>query len=164
MKRVPTYKSAIQLVGLVVRTNNANEQNPTTGKIGPLVSDYFSQGMANTIPNRVKPGVTFSVYTDYESDHLGDYTYLIGEEVSSFEDIPAGLHRITIPASDYQRFTTPAGEMPMVVINAWQAIWQMDEKALGGVRSYLADFEVYDERAIDPNNAVVDVYIGTKGI
>ncbi|MGE3319607.1 MAG: GyrI-like domain-containing protein [Candidatus Berkiella sp.] len=164
MKSVATYKPDILLVGLTVRTNNTNEQNPATGKIGPLVSDYFSQGMATTIPNRVNPGVTFSVYTDYESDHHGDYTYLIGEEVSSFEDIPSGLHRITIPASDYQRFTTPSGQMPMVVINAWQAIWQMDETALGGVRAYQADFEVYDDRAIDPNNAVVDVYIGTKAV
>lgn len=164
MKNVATYKPEIQLVGLSLRTHNANEQNPATGKIGPLVADYFSQGTFNQIPHRVNPGVTYSVYTDYESDHHGDYTYFIGEEVSSFDNIPDGLHRITIPASDYQRFTTPAGQMPNIVINAWQAIWQMDEKTLGGKRAYSADFEVYDERALDPNNAVVDVYIGTVGV
>ena len=164
MKKVPTYKPAIQLVGLTVRTNNANEQNPATGKIGPLVSDYFSQGTASSILHRANPGVTFSVYTDYESDHQGDYTYFIGEEVSSFDDIPVGLQRLTIPQSDYQRFTTAPGQMPMVVIEAWQKIWQMDTVALGGERSYVADFEIYDERAMDPNKAIVDVYIGTKAV
>jgi len=164
MKKVPTYKAAIQLVGLTVRTNNANEQNPATGKIGPLVSDYFSQATSSSILHRVNPGITFSVYTDYESDHHCDYTYFIGEEVSSFDDIPVGLYRITIPGSDYQRFTTHSGQMPLVVINAWRAIWQMDTKALGGERSFIADFEIYDERAMDPNKAVVDVYIGTKAV
>jgi predicted transcriptional regulator YdeE len=32
----------------------------------------------------------------------------------------------------------------------------------GGKRQYLADFEVYDQRAANPNSAVVDIYIGIK--
>lgn len=31
---------------------------------------------------------------------------------------------------------------------------------LGGQRAYKADFEVYDQRAADPNSAVLDIYIG----
>ena len=52
--------------------------------------------------------------------------------------------------------------MPGIVVEAWQKIWQMSDSELGGVRSYIADFEIYDERAFDPQNAVVDIYIGIK--
>ena len=109
---------------------------------------------------RINPGVTYSVYTEYESDETGDYTYFIGEEVSDLgaqdqnQFIP-----LAIPASRYQKFTTAPGQMPEVVIKAWQAIWQMGSSDFGGERRYLADFEVYDHRASDPAQAVVDIYI-----
>ncbi len=38
----------------------------------------------------------------------------------------------------------------------------MDYASLGGVRAYIADFEVYDHRSIDPQNTVLDIYIGVK--
>ena len=50
--------------------------------------------------------------------------------------------------------------MPDVVIQAWQHIWTMNGAQLGGKRKYLVDFEVYDQRAMDPNNAIADIYIG----
>ncbi len=34
---------------------------------------------------------------------------------------------------------------------------------LGGKRKYIADFEVYDQRAANPNQAVIDIYIGIEG-
>ena len=39
----------------------------------------------------------------------------------------------------------------------------MEEKDLGGKRSYIADFEVYDQRAADSSHAIVDIYIGVEG-
>jgi predicted transcriptional regulator YdeE len=36
----------------------------------------------------------------------------------------------------------------------------MDSVDFGGRRKYIADFEVYDDRAVDPENAAVDIYIG----
>ena len=41
-------------------------------------------------------------------------------------------------------------------------IWKMTSKDFGGERSYLTDFEVYDERAVDLTNTIVDIYIGLK--
>lgn len=162
MQKSAVTKPTIKLIGLTTRTSNQQEQNPATAKIGALVQQYFSQGIANKILDRTTPGVTYSVYTDYESDHHGEYTYFIGEEVSSVNDIPTGLQLITIPQSQYQRFTTQAGPMPTVVIQAWQNIWQMSPQDLGGQRRYIADFEIYDERATDPNKSVVDIYIGIQ--
>ena len=52
--------------------------------------------------------------------------------------------------------------MPMLCVDAWQQIWQMDQRAFGGKRTYRADFEVYDHRAADPERAVFDIYLGIE--
>jgi predicted transcriptional regulator YdeE len=155
-------KSEIKLVGLTARTNNKNEMNPKTAKIVELAGRFWTQNIASQIQNRKNPGVTLSVYTDYASDEHSDYTYFIGEEVSSFESIPSGFQKLIIPAAKYQKFTTSPGKMPDVVIDAWQQIWKMSASDFEGARAYLADFEVYDHRAIDPTNASLDIYIGIK--
>lgn len=162
MKKELTNKSEIKLVGLTARTNNKNEMNPATSKIGELAGRFWGQNVAGQISNRKNPGVTLSIYTEYDSDEHGDYTYFIGEEVSSFESVPPEFNKLTIPAAKYQKFTTPSGKMPEVVINAWQQIWKMSANDFGGKRAYVADFEVYDQRAIDPDNSSLDIYIGIK--
>jgi predicted transcriptional regulator YdeE len=150
-------------MGLKVRTNNQNEFNLETAKIGPCVMKYFQEHWGHKIPNRKNPGVTLCAYTEYESDFQGDYTYYIGEEVSSIDSLPEGLHELLIPAQPYIRFTAGPGPMPNVDIEAWQKIWTMSENELGGTRNYKTDFEVYDERARDPQNTVLDLYIGIEG-
>lgn len=160
MKKELIHRDEIKLVGLTARTNNKNEMNPETGKIGGMVGDFFGNQWASKIAHRKNPGVTLAVYTEYASNEHGDYTYFIGEEVSAFDHIPEGMRTLIIPATHYQKFTTPSGKMPGIVIQAWQAIWKMTPTELGGQRAYQADFEVYDQRAQDPANSVLDIYIG----
>lgn len=97
MQKTLSKQEEIKLIGLKVRTNNTTEANWMHGKIFPLVQQYFSQQLANKIPNRKQPGTTLCVYTEYESDHTGNYTYYIGEIVTSLNNIPEGLHPLTIP-------------------------------------------------------------------
>lgn len=162
MKKELVDKSMVKLVGLAVRTNNKNEMNPQAAKIGELAGRFWSQNVAAEIPHRKNPGVTLAIYTEYDSNEHGDYTYFIGEEVSSFENAPEQLQTLTIPAAKYQKFTTPSGKMPEVVIHAWQKIWGMSASDFEGERAYAADFEVYDQRASDPSNTCMDIYIGVK--
>lgn len=162
MKKELAHKSEIKLIGLSARTNNKNEMDSQKAKIGESAGRYWSQNIASQIPNRKNPGVTLAVYTEYDSNEHGDYTYFIGEEVKSFENIPSGLQKLIIPTSKYQKFTTLSGKMPDVVINAWQQIWKMSPDDIGGKRAYQADFEVYDERARDPASTSLDIYIGIK--
>ena len=49
-----------------------------------------------------------------------------------------------------------------VVPAAWMKINSLPKTAVGGDRVYRADFEVYDERAMDPQNLQVDVYVGIR--
>lgn len=162
MEKASSKIESIKLVGLKVRTNNASELGSLEGKIFPCVQRYFHQQLFDKIPNRKNPGTTLCVYTDYESDHTGDYTYFIGEAVNSFDAIPEIFETLVIPAQNYTKFTTKPGPMPDVLQNAWLEILQMSPKELGGERAYRADFEVYDERASDHNNIVLDIYIGIK--
>lgn len=152
----------IKLVGITVRTSNKAEFDPATAKIGPCVLRYFQQQVADKILHRKNPGTTISAFTDYESDYTGEYTYFIGEEVSSSENIPEDLESHIIPPQTYTKFTTEPGPMPSVVINAWQEIWKMSPEDLGGQRRYHTDFEVYDQRARDPQATILDLYIGLE--
>lgn len=163
MKKQKTQQPEITLVGLTARTNNKNEMNPEKSKIGALAGLYWGNQVANDIQHRSKPGITDSVYTDFESDEHGEYTYFIGEVVDSLQDQDLEKFKtITIPASNYTKFTTESGKMPEVVISAWQQIWAMSETDFDTKRRYISDFEIYDERAIDPNNTVIDIYIGVE--
>ena len=161
MDKATTEINSLKLIGLTTRTNNANEQTPGKSRIAKMIMNYWSNSVADNFKNRQTPGITYAVYTDYESDEHGDYTYFIGELVTRFDEQNlCSFDSLIIPAGRYQKFTTPPGKMPSVVIEAWQAIWKMKSSELGGVRSYIADFEVYDQRVVDPSNAIVDVYIG----
>jgi predicted transcriptional regulator YdeE len=163
MQKVQTKLDEIKLVGLTARTNNKNEMNPKTSKIGESAGSYWHNQIANHIMHRINPGVTYAVYTEFESDEHGDYTYFIGEKVSSIENQDLSQFKtLIIPPSQYQKFTTKPGKMPDVVISAWQEIWSMKKSDFAGRRKYIADFEIYDQKAADLNNAVIDIYIGIE--
>lgn len=163
MQRKIVERPEIKLVGITVRTNNKLEFNKLDGRIFPCVIRYFHEKLFDKIPNRSKKGTTFCAYSDYESDHTGDYTYLIGEEVSSFDkNLPQDFQKLVIPKQKYVVFTTSPAPMPDVLTNAWKEILSMSPKELGGQRNYKADFELYDERAADHQNIVLDLFIGVK--
>lgn len=149
-----------KIVGLKIRTNNETEKAIDKGKIFPCVQNYFHNNFAEKIQNRRSAGVTLCIYTEYESDHTGDYTYFIGEEVDSFENQPDTLSQLLIPEQTYIKFTNGPGAMPQVILEPWFKIWQMTPEDFGGKRNYKADFEVYDERSADHSNITLDICIG----
>ncbi|MDR0296466.1 MAG: GyrI-like domain-containing protein [Rickettsia sp.] len=159
MEKVQLQLNAIKLVGIKVRTSNIAEFNPKTAKIAACFQRFFQEQLAEKILNRVNPDVIYSVYTEYESDYTGEYSYFLGQETAT--TIPEGLDSLIIPEK-YIKFTTKPGSIPDIVIKSWQEIWQMSVEYLGGIRNYTADFEVYDQRSRDTKNATVDIYIGIK--
>ncbi len=84
-----------------------------------------------------------------------------GEEVSGFNQIPDGMVAKTIPAANYAVFTTPAGPLFKVVPEAWAFIWEWTTNS-NIERAFSGDFELYDERSFDSNNAQVEIYIALK--
>lgn len=124
---------------------------------------YFYNNLSEKIVNRKKPGTTFCAYVNYESDFNSDYTYFIGEEVNSFAQVAEGFEVFTIPSQAYAKFTNQPGPMPAVCVDMWKKIWDMSPVDLGAPRSYIADFEIYDERSQDHQNVVLDIFIGING-
>jgi predicted transcriptional regulator YdeE len=161
MQKTIQNNSEIILVGIKTRTSLQQELNPATAKIGAFIQQYFQQQIPDQISHRANPGTLYCVYTEYESDYRGEYTYFIGEKVDSL-NANESLASLIIPAQKYAKFTTQPGEMPQVVIESWQNIWKMSPQDLGGERRYHADFEIYDERASDPMKTVLDLYIGIE--
>jgi predicted transcriptional regulator YdeE len=158
MQEIKLTLPEIKLVGIKkIRTINEVELNPKAAQILPTIQKYDQENYPNKINHRKNPGITFTIYFEYESDYKGKYSYFVGEEVTEFEDNEE-LERYTIPAQTYSRFTTESGAMANVIVKAWQEIWQMDDSN----RNYTADFEIYDQRAQDPKNAIADIYIGIK--
>lgn len=162
MQRLKVTRPEFKLTGIKIRTNNKAEADPAHAKITPTVLQYYRENLAELMHHRKNPGTTYCVYTEYASDFSGEYTYFIGEEVDSFRHVHASLDKLIIPEQTYTKFTTEPGPMPMVVIEAWKQIWQMGEADFGGERRYLADFEVYDNRAVDQLKTTLDIYIGLK--
>jgi predicted transcriptional regulator YdeE len=151
-------RGSFTVMGIEVRTNN------TAGdKVIPRQWDrFFKEGLLEKIPNRADDNI-LAVYSDYASDHRGDYDYLIGARVQDGSTALAGMIVKVIPKSRYAVVTTDQGPGGKVVSEAWQRIWTLEETGgLGGRRTYKADFEVYDQRSRDPNRSQVDIYVGIE--
>ncbi len=139
------------VMGVQRRTSNADGRS--IKDIPACWQDYLSQNMASKIPHRAKTPAMFAVYSDYESDWTGEYTYLIGSEVTKAETIPAGLAVVRIPAQTYVVFTA-AGLMPDAILGVWVSVWGTKLP-----RAYTFDFEQYDARFTRPENKEAEVYI-----
>ena len=151
-----------QVIGIAASTSNAKEAGPDA-IIGKQWHRFMSDELINKIPNRVDQTI-YAVYTDYTSDSNGQYTVILGAKVRPVPNptIPDGMVIKTVPAGRYAVFTSERGPVVKVVVDTWKQIWAYYQSPQNGQRAYQADFEVYDQRAADPNNAQVDIYVGLK--
>ena len=141
--------SAFDVIGIDLRADNTD---PSVGeKIGAHWQRFFADGIPGKIADRIDDAFV-AVYTDYAGDHTQPYSLVLGCRVTKEAVAPEGLVKVHVPAQTYAVMTAK-GSMPGAVVNAWQAIWSSDLE-----RSYTSDFEVYDHRAADPEDAEVDIY------
>lgn len=148
------------VIGITARTTNAKEMTPD-GVIGKQWMRVFQEGVLGKIPNKADASI-IAVYTDYANDHNGEYTYLLGARVTSDAEVPEGMVAKKIPSGKFAVFTSDKGPAPQVVPATWMKINSLPQDAVGADRLYRADYEIYDERARDPQNLQVDVYVGIK--
>ena len=153
-------QAAFTVVGISARTSNAKEMT-AEGVIGKQWGRFMQEGVLGKIPNKADNAIV-AVYTDYASDHNGEYTYVLGAKVRSDAAVPAGMVAKKIPTGRYAVFTSEKGPAAKVVPEVWMRINSLPKSTVGGDRVYGADFEIYDQRAVDPQNSQVDVYVGIK--
>ena len=159
MKPKPTEQTAFDVIGIEVRTNNAQEAT-SGGAIPQQWQRLYMQGVLDQIPSRLDQSVV-AVYTKYASDWNGDYTYILGARVKPGTKTPAGMVRVSVPAGKYVEFTSAHGPAPQVVPNLWKEIWAYFHEPGNPARAYLADFEVYDDMS-NPNSIQMKIFIGVK--
>ena len=153
-------EAGFAVIGIAERTTNAREMSGD-GVIGKQWGRFMQENLLAHIPNKADTSI-IAVVTDYANDKDGEYTHLIGARVTSTDDVPAGMVVKKVPAGKYAIFTSEKGPVAQVVVGTWQRIWAQAKNAPGGNRAYKADYEVYDERAMDPENAQMDVHVGIK--
>ncbi len=148
------------VVGIALRTSNAEQMTPER-PIGKQWERLFKEGVLAAIPNKADGNIV-ALYTEYASDKDGEYTYVLGAHVTKVESVPAGMVAKNVPAGRYAVFTSEKGPVQTVVVEMWRRVWATPKSALGGDRTYKADFEVYDQRAQNPADSVVDLYIAVQ--
>jgi predicted transcriptional regulator YdeE len=151
MNHIIEYHNEKFFIGLELRTNNEE-----CSLAMPAHKDrFFKENILSKIPNKID-GNILALYTDYEGDYTKPYSWILGCEVSSLDEVPEGLIGKVIPESKYAVFTTQ-GEFPHGLVAVWQDIWKS-----GLQRLYTSDFEVY-QRDFDPQrNPEVKVYIAME--
>lgn len=77
------------VVGIEARTSSVREMTGE-GIIGKQWQRVMQDRLVENIPNRIGQNL-YSVYSDYESDARGEYSFLIGVQVSRADAVPSGL-------------------------------------------------------------------------
>jgi predicted transcriptional regulator YdeE len=139
------------IIGLSIRTTNENNQSATD--IPALWNKFMTENTIENIPNKIDNAI-YSVYTEYEKDYTKPYTTILGCKVSSLDNIPTGMTGKTIAKETYKQFTAKGNLADGIVIQKWIEIWNTDLN-----RKYTADFEIYGEKASNPENAEVPIFI-----
>jgi predicted transcriptional regulator YdeE len=146
------------VAGYLVRTNNAGEASGES-KIGPLWQRFMQENLVARIPNRADAAFTV-VYSNYASDETGSYDYLLGARVTTVDHLPAEMTWRKVEPATYAVILTDKGQMPGVLQAAWDRIWHMSPGELGGKRAFVTDYEIYDKRTEDSQDAQVEIHIG----
>ncbi len=133
---------SFNVTGLVVRTTNAEEMNPSTAKIGALWEEFYSQ----LAPKLSQNSRVFGVYTNYESDHTGSFDVVACSDISDTQKLE-GVSDFHINAGNYLVFNG-AGEMPQAVIDLWGEIWSyFSSESCKYKRAFVTDFEFYKDKS-----------------
>ena len=143
-----------QVIGLAIKTTNENGQ--AAQEIADLWGKFLSENILEKIPNKVDNTV-YSMYTDYEGDHTAPYTAVLGCKVSDSSQVPEGMVSKSFEGGEYVQMSAKGDLMQGLVVNQWSKIWAMDLD-----RKYTVDFEVFGEKAQNPNDAEVDFYVAVN--
>jgi predicted transcriptional regulator YdeE len=144
----------MRLVGLALPHTTTNENGQSAIDCGTLWQQFQNENYYERINSKLNSNV-IAVYHGYEGDHTKPYHYFIGCPIDKSAVIPEGLDSLYIPKDVYRKLTAK-GIMPDCVADAWRSIWAGDFDLQ---RAYHFDFELYDERSHDWNNAAVDIFI-----
>ena len=153
MQHVLADQDSFFVAGIAVRTTN--KDGKARKDIGDLWARFMSEGIKDHIASKYSDDL-YCVYTDYETDHTGAYTTILGYRMAPGTLPPSGYTRKIILKSTYQVFISQ-GPLPDSVQQTWMNIWKSDLK-----RRYTADFDVYSPYSNNPENAIVRTFVSIE--
>ncbi|MFI7130460.1 GyrI-like domain-containing protein [Nonomuraea sp. NPDC050153] len=142
-----TERGELIVVGFAVRTTNADEMDPSRAKLPVLWQRAGAPGAFAHIPGRVDENL-YAVLTDYESDHHGAYTQIVGTGVRIVPRLPEGMVAVRVPAGQSLRLGV-RGPMPQALVDAWQQVWKHTESGGTPSRAFTTDLEVHHPDGVD---------------
>jgi len=145
---------SFNIIGISIRTTN--EQNLAATQIAELWGRFMAENTLDAIPGKIDQTI-YSLYTDYEGDHSKPYTAILGCKVRDLNSVPEGMIGKTVSGGDYHKTTAKGDLTKGLIVNEWQTIWKQNWD-----RAYTADFEVFGEKAQNPNDAEVDFLVAVK--
>jgi predicted transcriptional regulator YdeE len=150
-------KEGFCLAGIALKHTTLNANGQSAIDCGNLWQEFEKRDIAAQISGK-KGSEVYAVYHGYEGDHTKPYAYFIGCRIPEGAEAPVDLDILNIPAGSYQPLSS-TGKMPDCVASSWRQIWNADYP-----RAYQYDFEVYDERSHDWQNAKVDIFLSVKPV
>lgn len=119
---------------------------------GNLWQKFEIEKIFELIPNKLRNEI-YAAYYDYEKDETKPFSYFIGCKVDEEAETPKRLNELLVPSQNYVKVIAK-GIMTGCITEAWKKIWESNLN-----RKFGFDFEVYDERSKDWNNAELDIFI-----
>ncbi len=144
-----TLSSDLTIVGLAIRTR----PEAASADIPALWQRFFAEGIAARLP--ATGAEVYALYCDYEGDHRGAYTMVLGVAVDAAAKLPDGLRRVRVPAGAFARFSL-SGDPAQVVWRAWAHV--NGDWADKAERRYVVDFERYTR--ITPGDVDAEICVG----
>lgn len=146
---------SFNLIGISVKTSN-NDYDKLNADMGGLWNRFMSENIMGKIPGKISNDI-YCLYTDYEGDYTLPYSAILGCRVENLDNIPDNLVGKFVSGGKYTKSVAKGNIFQGIVYDAWKKIWTMDTP-----RSYSTDFEVYGEKAQNPENAEVEIFVAIK--
>ena len=150
---------AMRVAGLALRTDNAAESQPATGKIPGLWQRFRSERWFDRLGALGAFGPPVAIYSAYESDVSGSFQIIAGREVAPNAAVAVPLQTASVPAGEYLVFRS-SGSLPESVIRGWQEVWAYFERPRprpnAPARAYSYDVEIY------PNSESVEIWVAIE--
>ncbi|MDR7307251.1 effector binding domain-containing protein [Rhodoferax saidenbachensis] len=127
---------AIHVVGIELRTTNLEAMQT----IPPHWQRFGQEEVLAHIPAKLNADV-YAVYTHFENaglNNTGLYSLVIGAPVPASAEVPAGMVRVVIPASQRAVFEVEPARFDLVGAK-WMEIWGHTELA----KTFIAEYERY---------------------
>ncbi|WP_455365252.1 GyrI-like domain-containing protein [Kaarinaea lacus] len=157
MNIVEKAVTTTRVIGIKTSTSSTLESDPESARIPELWQRFFSENIEEHIPDKMSEGLIYGVYSDYDNEHRGNFSFIAGRQVLSTELIPEDFAAIEIPQGDYLVFSDD-GDMPAVIYSMWQTIREYFSQSANHHRAFTTDFELYNNE--HPNK--IEIYIALK--